>query len=65
MERVSRRGLCECRRKKRRGKPAAQSSKKQASFAELGVLPTIAKPASVVGEAIDVDGDFCGGSAEC
>ena len=52
---------------KRRGKPAAQSSKKQASFAELGVLPTIAKPASVVGEAIDVDGDFweLGGSAEC
>ena len=38
---------------KRRGKPSAQSSKKQASFAELGVLPTIAKPASVVGEAID------------
>ena len=43
---------------KRRGKPAAQQPTRERSFAELGVLPKIDKPATVVGEQINVPGEF-------
>ena len=43
---------------KRRGKPAAQQPTRERSFAELGVLLKIDKPATVVGEQINVPGEF-------
>ena len=60
LERVSRRGLCECRRKSAEASRPRRAQRSRRASPSWACCPPSPSPllSSVVGEAIDVDGDF-------